>query len=504
MEIPDKEQRHMPTAPAHILEIVHTNPDPPTDFSGVGAATIAGGEFPLHSPQEWRQVLAPNDADYEVELVGASGWILDNKFSGGDVPFDHPFGPDWECMLAVDFPTPPSTGPNYIPLLARGNQVIEDGDVINRARNLQIPVAEGTDGAPSLLGVEIDGGILPKAFSDGAAVAEGDRMAVFGRWIVDCGHEVEVTVPTHPPATFRSEIHPPLLMASARVVTGNLASGGSNQVTRVLFTSRPYLVSQRFTTDTNAIYDDAGQDDGPFVTHFSSEVSKVHHTLFGIPLDSVLVEAHPKIKSFPFLGVQGAHFVVRPPTLAAPARPRHNAAEGVVVDGSIKPTLYVSCKFTRRSGCSVLVAPAGPDSIDVRIFLNSVGYTPFPLPNRSGRRWSKDDLNKIDSRAAWGYTWEELKAAILDVLPLVPSGTIGAEVATAILERGIETDEYDTGPVTSINILDTHDFATSPAANRSAEAGVVQDNNQPYPVFGWLELWWQSPENPSRAGFPGL
>src|SRR5438105_13652716 len=99
-------------------------------------------------------------------------------------------------------------------------------------------------------------------------------MAVFGRWIVDCGHQIPITrcdedhTEVHPHLTaFRTEIHPPLLMAAARATSGRLAMPAvldAAEVTRVLFTSRPYLVSQRFTTNTDAIYDDAQPDDGPF------------------------------------------------------------------------------------------------------------------------------------------------------------------------------------------------------------------------------------------------
>ena len=49
---------------------------------------------------------AAHEEDQEgSNLVGASGWALDPRYSGGDVPFTHPFGFDWEFMLALDRPT---------------------------------------------------------------------------------------------------------------------------------------------------------------------------------------------------------------------------------------------------------------------------------------------------------------------------------------------------------------------------------------------------------------
>ena len=58
-------------------------------------------------------------------------------------------------------------------------------------------------------------------------VKTGDRVAVFGRWIVDTGHP-----------DFHTEIHPPLLLAVARAA--------SDQETTSTVIGRPYLVSQRW------------------------------------------------------------------------------------------------------------------------------------------------------------------------------------------------------------------------------------------------------------------
>ncbi len=201
-------------------------------------------------------------------------------------------------------------------------------------------------------------------------------MAVFGRWIVDCGHQVPITrcdtdhTDVHKGLTaFRTEIHPPLLMAAARVTTGSLAAPAalnSSELTRVLFTSRPYLVGQRFTTDTGRIYDDADPaDDGPFFPHMINEVVKTHETLLGFPTASIQVEAHPKIKSHPFQGSYEFHLIVRPPA----------TAQGAIGTASHGP-LAVAFQFTVRSGCGVQVTSSGPDAIEIVIQLNQDGYTP--------------------------------------------------------------------------------------------------------------------------------
>jgi hypothetical protein len=240
--------------------------------------------------------------------------MINPHHSHRDFPFSHPFVDsssdptppnlppvyDWEFAFEID--------PDYEFLLAEGNRIASSD-------------AEHPRG---LLGVEIDGAFVPRGFKTG--VETGDRVAVFGRWIVDTAHKKENT-------SFRSEIHPPLLMACARVQT--LANG--ERGTRVLFTSRPYLVGQRFTLNTDQIYDSAG-DDGAVLEHFAKEYTKIHTGL------SFQVSAHPKIKSHPFRGVHLLRIKVRPPALEGPGIP-----------GVMRPRLAVSLQFTVRSGCAVQV-----------------------------------------------------------------------------------------------------------------------------------------------------
>jgi len=488
---------HAAKQPQDILEIRYVNPDQPKDVDALYAQAVAfgqsnptviiGGKFPSDdAKQEWKQVLPPDltdtaahEADYEETLVGATGWALNPEFSGADVPFDHPFGFDWEFMLALDQPA--GDPKRYTFLLTPADQSCdEDGfsDAVEQAANLKdkgqpIPIPQGPDGLPSLLGVEIDGGLVPQQFTDAVrgGVVPGDRMAVFGRWIVDCGHQVRITrcgspsnVDIHPGITaFRTEIHPPLLMAAARVTRGSIATGnpGGPLVTRVLFTSRPYLVGQRFTTDTDNIYDDTASDDGPFWSHFLKEVIKVH--TFG----SLRVEAHPKIKSKPYKGVYLARFVVRPP---APA--------GI---DTLPGRLTVSFQFTHRSGCAVQVISTGPDSVDVLIVLNDVGYTPPKLPNRRERHWTREELAQLDPSAASGWLKVETIAAAIHALT---GDVIGDAVATAILERAIATDEYDTDALRSVNILDASRAISAPANNipstdNQAQLASLQQEREP-------------------------
>jgi hypothetical protein len=460
--------------PAGILEIRFDNPTSVKNVDPLFAQTVAfgradtslglGGTFPsLDARQEWKQVLPADltntdahNQDHEVNnLVGAGGWALDPRFSGGDVPFTHPFGTDWEFLFALDQPA--DEPDRYTFLLTSGDQSCDEegfADAVAQAGNAKDPhgkpiIPQGPDGLPSLLGREIDGGLLPRQFTDQAlgGVEQGDRVAVFGRWIVDCGHQVPITDCADPPhdahpgeQVFRTEIHPPLLMAAARVASHDVATPAvlnTLRLTRVLVTSRPYLVSQRFTIDTDAIYDDTGQDDGAFVDHMISEVVKVNETILGIPTSSIQVEAHPKIKSNPFVGTYRMQLIVRPP-----------APNPLVGHGP----LGVAFQFTVRRGCTVEVGPGDGDSINVVITMTSDDYRPPPLPSRHERTWSIDELRAIKKEAADAIRIAQVVSAGIQLIS--PSGLIGAAETVAILDRGIVTDEYDTSALLATNILD--------------------------------------------------
>ena len=406
------------------------------------------------------QVLAPKEEYDQFGLVGATGWMINPEHSSADVPFSHPFRDgssgtifDWEFQLALDQDTTNPTK-DYAFLLAAGNQF--DTEHVEETKQLGIPVP-----AKGLLGVEMDGALVPQGFKDSAKT--GDRVAVFGRWIVDTGH----APPPH--RTFRSEIHPPLLLAKANVqkqVNGSL-------VTRALFSSRPYLVGQRFTVDTDKIYDDKAEDDGPLFRHLVKELLKVASP---IP-ESLLLEAHPKIKSHPFLGAHLLHIKVRPP-----------APPGGHTITAVKQ-LAVSFQFTVRSGCAVQVSSSSSDTVDVLISLSHAAYTPPPLPHRSSKRYSRGDLNTLSPGV--GSQIFEAEAVTL-LVGALGGGPANVAKAAVILARGIETDEYD--PLPKIDINNAQHAVTNAFANVvPTGAGIVHDDAQPFPIFGWLEAKWVDP-----------
>jgi hypothetical protein len=250
----------MPTpAPQKILEIQHKNPAPPTNTDWAKNR----GLWPNHSDLgfEWVQVVAPLEEYDQFSLVGASGWVINPPVPGenaedvfdsaADIPFDHPFQFDWEFQVALD-----DDQNDYASLLSPANGAKKEEGDINTAKDLGLTVP-----ANGLLGVEWEKGLLPQSFR--SQVKHGDRTAVFGRWILDEGHDVE--------GNYRTEIHPPLLLVTASVQQ----SAQEPAFTRVLFMSRPYLVGQTFCVDPKNAYIDGTDDDGSFWDHLLKECIKV-------------------------------------------------------------------------------------------------------------------------------------------------------------------------------------------------------------------------------------
>ena len=212
--------------------------------------------------------------------------------------------------------------PDYSWLIAQANQT--DTDETTAAQNLQLYV-----GPHGVLGVEMERSQIPDDFVE--HTREGDRIAVFGRWIVDAGHyfHVDKNDDSSPALGYRTEIHPPMLMACA-----GLRTVGTRTITRTLITSRAYLASEKFIVDATKINDDSAPDDGYMVAHFTNEVTNV------VELESNQVEAHPKVLSKPFTGRQ--EFTV---TLQPPPQPRR-------LLGVVATTLSISYHFTTRGACT--------------------------------------------------------------------------------------------------------------------------------------------------------
>jgi hypothetical protein len=380
---------------------------------------------PDYSKNEWTQLLN-QDEDYEVDVVGLSGRAIiydvdgKNGQSGGDVPFTHPFGPDWEFYIAPDaayqnLAAPPAPRPNTHKEYAQS--------VIEAKRDFGLDVV-------NTLGVEMEQDLIPSPYRP----QHGDRVAVWGRWIVDTGHP-----------DFHTEIHPPLLL-----VTGRTTSPNETTTTVV---ARPYLVGQRWPGGPDNLLSLG------MIDHLLEEADK-------IPLHSVRAEAHPTIMAKAFTGLHMMSYTVRPPS---PRRPGRTAAE-------VADRLMVRFHFTVRTGVAVQVVNSG-DAVTVTIVMNGNLNTRAPLPPRHDVSVSREDLKRMDPRAGELYLAKE-----------TASGIESLGIGARLLARGVLTDRYDAPYAHSVH---DSEIISVPLDSLSGNTPFSVDDSQPFPIYGQLTLTWE-------------
>ncbi|GGQ94041.1 hypothetical protein [Deinococcus ruber] len=389
---------------------------------------------------EWTPVYTPN-SEYDDDAAGLSGLAFfpqevgeNHGLSGNDVPFTHPFGFDWETFIAPD--------PAFTGLLAPSNSGKSPSgaplegeylDAAERAAQLGLSAPSG------IMGTETDRDLLPLIYR----ANDLDRVALFGRWIVDCGHD-----------DFHAEIHPPLLFVKAQALPAGASpeapASGAASVTFSRVVGRPFLVGQEF-------------GDGNLRTHLEKEVAKA---LSPVPLSN-RIEAHPNVYQKPFSGVHVFSYVVRAPVLQP-------AASGPLSGSQLVCTFH----FTVRSGVAVQVTRESADSVRVYISMNPVTYRPAALPVRHDLNVSFSDLKKQNADTA-DYINGALAAAYITRGPLFG----------ALIGRGILTDRYDAPIAASVH---DGEIVSVPVTSLGGQRQFSVDDAQPFPVYGWLKLEWQA------------
>jgi hypothetical protein len=429
-------------ASSTILELQYDNPalPPSTDTSWAKSH----GTYMISARDEWVQVLAPHDDYDNTTLVGTAGWVVAPEMSGADMPFSHPFGFDWEFEIVLD------DAKGYQDLLSPASAV--GGDDPNH-NPILLANALGISAPRGLLGMEWDKNLLPQSFR--ARVDHGDRVALLGRWIIDEGHDSA--------GYYRTEIHPPLVMATGSIQYD--AAGAP--LTRVLFMSRPFLAGQTYVEDADDAYDQSPETDGSLLDHLLNQIKDL------LILDSSQVEAHPRIMPSPFRGIHQFQFTVRPPPLA----------------DSSKFELVVSFKFTNRNGAYISVSAPSTDAISVLVTLDENDYKRPDLPARTEHNYFPDELDTLSPGAGWKTEFADAAASALGALYPWAGLWMAAYISFVLFLRGIQTDEY--AKLEEVDILDaTGAVENAPADNIPAGEGVIHDEDQPYPFYGWLEAKW--------------
>jgi hypothetical protein len=393
-----------------------------------GSPTWAGDivhnqQWLAHDPPTfgWTQVLAPA-AEVDSPVVAASGTAVLAWPAKSDFWFTHPFGSDQVCMLELDH--------RFDVLLSANNDHDPTGATDDYAKGSAL--APGAPHGPlhaGVLGLEMDGDLIPSWYFPQA----GDRVAVFGRWIVDAGH-----------TDFHTEIHPPLVLAR----TNPSALHG---VTESTIIGRPYLVGQAWP-------------EGSMRAHLIRELEKA-----AAVVASQRVEAHPKVFTTPFQDTFSISYLVRPPTLQP--------------ESGLLSELTVWHSLTGRTGVDVRLSQVDSCTIQVVVAFNATEYQAAPLPPRSDRTIGSGEL--LDEAGG-------LVATIGTFLGLLGTTyvepVIGEHLAW-VIGRGVLTDAYDV-PLEWVPTLDGT-LERAPARTLQGEpVQIRRDDAQPFPIFGRIDVGW--------------
>jgi hypothetical protein len=415
----------------HLLHITTiqgqdmTNPPFNTSSGNWSSQVVGGSTFDGSNshPFEWVSVLNPTlEQDDEV---GVAGFAAAVEVSTADLPFTHPFGGDFEFAIVPDAGYTNLLAPSNVPP-ANSNTDSQVREAFSQVRSLGLP-------SVGAFAMEVEAGMVPTPYR----AILGDRVAVYGRWIIDDGHN-----------DFHSEIHPPLVLARAQAVNaqGVQVYPDGNAITLMQLWGRPYQAAQKFTdgSSKNLCLQD-------YMTNISTTLSDI--------------VAYPPIFPKPFDGVHLVSFVVRPPSLTPPTG-------RLAILGPAH--LECSYSFTTNKSCGVQVQQSlsDPNAVEVMLALNSAGYPTLPEPPFTKVPWSIDSL-----RSSIPADLSTLTSFLVDVVEKYQGAVHGGNLY-------VRTYKPLPAPDVTTHAVPFTALSTLPRSQ------VNVDNTQPFPIVGWLKLRW--------------
>ncbi len=231
----------------------HTAPDQPLLGFDDAAAVTANGDYPAADPKtvcvaDDRRFLAEIIEDHTTEVpkrladvktapsaVMVSGVASEVSLGGGDFPFDHTFGSDFNMDVVLDAP--------YAMAAQRMGVVM--GDMHVELAEGQLPHQERPPGPATGQGWDEMSEQAREDLYMPFVPDDGDRVLVLGHWVVDCGH-----------TDFQTELHPVMFMATSRV-------NGTKTVANAFY--NPYRETEEFNLDplTAVAFSDPDRFDPP-------------------------------------------------------------------------------------------------------------------------------------------------------------------------------------------------------------------------------------------------
>jgi hypothetical protein len=286
--------------------------------------------------------------------------------------------------------------------------------------------------------VEAEAQFIPEAYRAAIRNNVADKVVIFGRWIVDCGHGV-----------YQTEIHPPLLFAAAHI-------DGDSTVSTVI--GRPFLVDQTF--DGDGLYDFA-------IKQIGEEAAKSLAPPFpGALIVGDQLHAETAVETKPFTGLQWMIYYVRPPV---------PAQTGQVVS--------VTYHFKVHSGVVVQLFDTrdGNGTIGVSVLFNDLLFNPNTLPPKVG--WT------VTLDAIKGY--DDLDVSLNGAM--FGSVAIGNPAMAGLIDKGVKTEWYGLPPI--VEAPDETDLASNLPVNTTT----ILDDSQPYPITGGVNVRWVGVKKPPRG-----
>jgi hypothetical protein len=325
-----------------------------------------------------------------------SGTVTNVEFSSGDIPIDHPFSRDFTFDVKLDEPywsLARSLGPGAPE--GAGNESdtheihveLESGALLH-----SLPQKEGPPSGEQweLLNTE-----PPEPTLAGEAVENleneytpqsGDRVAMKGRWIIDCGHN-----------DFHSELHPITFMAFGH------ATGGK---TVVHILTNPYRVTQLYGSGISEL-DPSAAKGKPFPEAFEQAVKVlVEHSIFSSSPSPLSLQE----------GIEGTKPSPTPVKVCAP--------EGVAKAKS-------SFGFVRRKAVKIKVKHAG-SCATVSVSLSRKYAAMKPRARQCDMRWSWLSAKLAEALGASNVLNDEVESIRVNATGGTFTITYGSETTAPI------------------------------------------------------------------------
>jgi hypothetical protein len=199
--------------------ISRTAPDQPVLAFNEQLAAAANGDYPAALPKPVcgaddrrfvGELVQGNPLDYQVPLrladikpspsqVMVAGVGVGPTLGGGDFPFDHTFGSDFNMDVELDAP--------YVGA-AQGFGMVGGALHVELAEG-QLPHEPRAAGPPEGQDWEEMSRLSRQGIYERFVPSDGSRVLVMGNWIVDCGH-----------TNFQTELHPISFIANAQTIDG--------------------------------------------------------------------------------------------------------------------------------------------------------------------------------------------------------------------------------------------------------------------------------------------